>query len=326
MELSQVSTVVGTVFLVCFVLALLTSWKLKKDTKGKTAPVYNNAAYVLFLLVLIFVPISLLDGQIDSILNTIEDFVDYPREVETAYRSYDPDCSQLTGTDLSDCEFCKAESKASADLAADYQISGVDDLKTQVGPFGDTIYVLGAVVVGAGAAAWLLAWINDSRGGEWKSTSRCASGTVGCFLGAIGLALLSLGLLVYHLCDVYVSKDSLGSEARWFVDPSAENDASGRPWIADLATFDQRCTDAPDAVKRVNSPGALEEEYNNLDGALCTRVPDAFVFAGAVVLVSLVAWEIGLLFLYFEIDVWFAERFGNKFKSRVGKRVGLLNF
>lgn len=326
MELSQVSTVVGTVFLVCFVLALLILWKLKKDTKGKTAPLYYRAAYVLFFLVLIFVPISLLHGQIDSILNTIEDFVDYPREVETAYRSYDPDCSQLTGTDLSDCEYCKAESKAAADLAAEYQISGIDDLKTQVDPFRETIYVFGAVVVGAGAAAWLFAQVPRWFKGEWKSTSRYVSGTVGCFLGAIGLALLSLGLLVYHLCDVYVSKDSLGSEARWFVDPSAENDASGRPWIADLATFNQRCTDAPDEVKRANSPGALEEEYHNLDGALCTRVPDAFVFAGAVVVVSLVAWEIGLLFLCFKIDVWFAERFGNKSKSRVGKRVGTLNF
>lgn len=326
MELSQVSTVVGTVFLVCLVLALLIRWKLKKDTEGKTAPVYYRAAYVLSFLVLIFLPLSLLDGQIVSILDTLEDFVNYPREVEAAYRSYDPDCSGLSGEDFTNCEFCKAESKASADLAADYQISGVDDLKTQVDPFRDTIYVFGAVVVGAGAAAFLFAWIYDSRGGGWKSTSRCASGTVGCFLGAIGLVLLSLGLLVYHLCDVYVSKDSLGSEARWFVDPSAENDASGRPWIADLATFEQRCPDAPDAVKRVNSPGALEEEYNNLDGALCTRVPDAFVFAGAVVVVSLVAWEIGLLFLYFKFDVWFAERFGNKSNLRTSKKVGTLNF
>ena len=128
---------------------------------------------------------------------------------------------------------------------------------------------------------------------------------------------------------MYVSVDNLGSEARWFVDPSAENDASGRPWIADLATFDQRCPDAPENVKRANRPGALEEEYNNLDGALCTRVPNAFVFAGTVVITSVFAWEIGLLFLYFEWDVWFMEQFRNNSKAinaNVNQKIGTLFF
>lgn len=290
MELSTIGIVSGVLALVVAVLGLVI-WCV---TRNKDATLYR-ASFALAALVFVFIPLSTLDEHIGSLLDTLEDFANYPRTVEAAYRAYTPDCGQLQ----SDCAFCKAERTAAADVARDYQISGVDDLRDGVDQYRVWLYWFGGIVVAIGGAIVLFALLFSGSRAKWKWVSKYTSSTGGFFLGGIGLLLLTVGLLLYHLCDTYVNVDSLGSEARWFVDPAADNDASGRPWLEDLASFNTRCTDATDDVKRVNNPGALAGEYNSLEDALCTGMSASLVAAGAVIIGALVAWEVALLVFFY---------------------------